>query len=102
MRCFCSMVVEKTGTWWGWIGWFLFLGMLFFPYLVMEDRELLLEVFSAFSIGLVLWWIVDVADQEVEGWKILTGSAMFVIGWFPKGYMMLIATWVIYWMKVRE
>ena len=49
-----------------------------------------------------LWWNIDVIDQQVPAWQVALGGVMLTIGFFPRGGLLILACWVIYWTRVRE
>jgi hypothetical protein len=102
MTDFCGAMVEKLGSSWPIIGWGLFacwfLGPFFFASTLVQQYA----VMSVFGGLLLLWWLVDVVDQQAAIWQILVGLVMVAIGFLPRGSVLSIAAWVIYWTRVRE
>lgn len=88
--------VERLGLKWpiaGWVlfsGWFLGMWLISFPFAAL-----------AFVLWLV-WWIADVVYVQPAPWQIVVGAAMVAIGILPRGATLIVAAWVIYWMRVRE
>lgn len=103
MSEFCSRIVNKIGSWWGTIGWFLFAGSLILPFLSRSpDAVTLMMIWMGTVLLLFAWWIIDLIDQQVEWWRVLIGMGMLACGVLPRGGLLIIACWVIYWMRVRE
>ncbi len=90
------------GDWWGYVGWGSFLGILFIPLLARDYTFGLGLMLAAMVIAFVTWWIVDLVDQEVPAWMVVVGIVMLAIGVLPRGGILTIACWAIYWFKVRE
>ena len=101
MRELCSRVVEAVGDFWGYIGWILFISFILMPFYVAGSPDALSGLII---IGMLLlaWWLIDLVYQLVPWWMVLAGIAMLVIGTLPRGGILSVACWVIYWMKVRE
>jgi hypothetical protein len=101
MRDLISRIISAFGSSWGTIGWMLFLGMLIIPYFVYH-HPVGPGAIGLLAILTMAWWIMDVVDQDVRWWVILTGIIMILISLLPRGGILTIACWVIYWTRVRE
>lgn len=98
---FSSYVVERLGTAWGPLGWLFFLGWFIGPLFAPGARGAM-PVWWTLGGLTVLWWNLDVNDQQVSGWQIALGLVMLAIGFLPRGGFLVLACWVLYWTKVRE
>jgi hypothetical protein len=98
----CSRIVEKLDTTWPVIGWALFIGWFLGPYFSAGSAASFYSVMLGFGLSLLIWWLIDVIDQQVAGWQILLGIVMLGIGVLPRGGLLSIAAWIIYWTRVRE
>jgi hypothetical protein len=101
MRRLCGLIVETLGTWWGSIGWLVFLGALLLPYFVYRSQYGL-QIWLSVALLLVLWWVVDLVDQEAPAWVWIVGLVMLVIGGLPRGSILTAACWALYWTRIRE
>lgn len=93
----CNKIVTLCNTWWTFMGWSFFIGSLVFIYF---PGGIIPAIVSFFL--LVIWWIIDVIDQSVSRWQIALGVAMLLVTLLPRAGIFFIATWVIYWFKIRE
>ena len=82
-------------------GGFCFLGTILFPFIV-RSSDIGAIFWLVLFVSAIVWWIIDLVDQMVPWWMILTGTAMLGIGLLPRAGILIIACWVIYWAKVRE
>ena len=98
----CCRIVEKLDSSWPVIGWALFAGWFLGPYFSGGQLSAIYVVMFGFGIPLLVWWLVDVVDQQVAAWQILLGSVMLGIGLLPRAGVLVIAAWIIYWTRVRE
>ena len=83
-----------------WIGWGIFVALIVEVYSMAAFKAT-----GLFVISVVLWfawWAIDVMNQELKPWQIVTGIAMLVIGLLPYGAVLIVACWVIYTLQVRE
>jgi hypothetical protein len=79
MRDRCFEVVSFFGDSWGYIGWGLFLGWFFLVWFVPS-----IVLWFAWSLLLLVWWVIDAVDREVEWWKMAV--VLLVAGrGFPSG-----------------
>lgn len=101
MGDFCCRMVERFGSAWGYVGWLLFCGLLFAGFAVGTGAWSLV-LLIVLGVLTLLWWLVDVIDQQVALWQIGLGIVMLVIGCLPNGGLLIIACWVLYWTRVRE
>lgn len=101
MRQLCSTIVESLDTGWTYLGWVLFMGVMFLPFLITYS-EFGHTVLSTVTVMLAIWWIIDVTDQQIPWWQVAIGMVMLYIGTLPRGILLFIACWVIYWTRVRE
>ena len=99
---FCSGIVDRFGKSWRTIGWALWLAWLLVPYLLAPYGMMLWIVWLTLSVLLLMWWVCDAFDQQVAWWQFLLGLVMLGIGFLPRGGILAIACWVLYWTKVRE
>lgn len=99
---FCSSIVARFDKSWGAIGWVLWVVWLLAPYLLVPYGVLLWVVWLASFALLLLWWLCDALDQQVSWWQVLLGLLMLGIGFLPRGGILAIACWILYWTKVRE
>jgi hypothetical protein len=101
----CSRIVNAFGNSWGVAGWAFFVGWLILPWLTLSAGYYGL-CWAGFGLLLLLWWVIDIVDQQVAVWKVLVGVLMLVISYIaPTMSAKLtfpIAAWVIYWTRVRE
>ena len=97
---FCSNIVGGFGKSWTGVGWTIWLAWLLTPYVVPLNMMMIVWICS--TVLLVFWWICDAMDQQVAWWQALVGIAMLVVSFLPRGGLFAIATWIIYWTKVRE
>lgn len=102
MRDLCSNIIARCGSWWGELGWCLFGSLVFLPLFCLNSPDLFPWVLLGLSLLLALWWGIDAIDQEVAVWQVLLGLTMLAIGFLPRGGLLTLACWVIYWQKVRE
>ena len=98
----CSRIVEKLDSSWPVIGWALFVGWFLGPYFSGGTIGAYFAVMVGFGVPLLVWWLIDVVDQQVAIWQILLGLVMLGIGFLPRGGILSIAAWIIYWTRVRE
>ena len=92
-------IVEAAGELWPYAGWGLFLAVLLLPFVAGSVPAGAAIWFLSVCI-LFVWWITDAMSQMTPVWMILVGIVLFVIGAVLR--IMLIASWAIYWTKVRE
>ena len=97
----CSRVVEKWESSWAHVGWALFVGFLLLPF-CLNTSPFFPVILGVLGGLLLLWWLVDVVDQQVPLWMVCVGVIMLGIGFLPRGGLLSIACWIIYWTKVRE
>jgi hypothetical protein len=99
----CSRIVEALSDWWAYIGWGLFLCYFLVPIMVArQDPEGSMLVWLVSGVLLLVWWIIDVVDQQAPAWAILAGLMMLGLGFVPRGIFLTITAWALYWTKVRE
>lgn len=98
MRTLCMNIVEAAGGFWPYAGWGLFLAVMFIPFVMYSSAVLAIWYLSV--LLLFIWWIIDAASQMTPVWMILVGIVVFAFGLVVR--IMLIASWVVYWTKVRE
>jgi hypothetical protein len=97
VRQLASNIVTATGNYWGGLGWLTFFGWIVVPFM---SGHLWLAL-PLFSLWLV-WWIIDLIDQQVRFWFVLLGVAMIAIGFLPRGGLLTAAAWVLYWTRLRD
>ncbi len=97
----CSELIERLGSTWGILGWVFFAGWFLGPYFA-GSLAAMWAVFLGFFALTLLWWIVDLIDQQPPVWMILVGIMMLGISFLPMGALLRIAAWIIYWTRVRE
>lgn len=108
MLDFCERIVEKMGSSWGTVGWALFVLFLVSPFFIAAGAQGQASNAGVWLIPiscgalLLAWWVIDAVDQQVAPWKVLVGLVMLGIGCLPRGGILTIAAWVIYWLRVRE
>jgi hypothetical protein len=95
MRDLCATVVGRLGPTWTTLGWGLFLGQVVLPFLHPWAH-------MALFLFLLAWWVIDLVDQQTTWWIITVGVVMLVIGLLPRGGILFIAAWVLYWFRLRE
>jgi hypothetical protein len=94
-----ATVIERLGSNWPILGWALFAVWFLGPYVAGQAAPL---VFLGGLALWLLWWIIDVVDQRPTWWHVAIGVVMLAIGILPRGGLLMIAAWVIYWTRVRE
>ena len=97
----CSRLIESFGGSWPIIGWALFAGWFFSPYFA-PDAQIAMAAYMGLGLLGLIWWTIDALDQQVAGWQVLIAAIMIAIGLLPRGGLLLIAAWIIYWTRVRE
>lgn len=102
MMDWCSGVVERLGTSWPAIGWILFVCWFLGPYFSGGGVAAYFAARIGFGILLLIWWLIDIVDQQIAIWQILLGLVMLGIGFLPRGGVLAVAVWIIYWTRVRE
>ncbi|MHB1001552.1 MAG: hypothetical protein ACYC27_20115 [Armatimonadota bacterium] len=55
-----------------------------------------------FFLLLLIWWVIDAIDQAIPAWQVVTGIMMIIASMLPRGGVLFIASWVIYWTRIRE
>lgn len=98
----CSRTVARFDKSWSYIGWTLWVGWFLTPYLVAPIGAVFWVVWLSLTILLALWWACDALDQQVAWWQFVLGILMLGIGFLPRGGILAIACWIVYWTKVRE
>ena len=97
MGDFCSGIVVKCGGSWTSIGWGLFAAFMFVP-MIAQQPVLWLVLLPLW----LLWWIIDAVDQQIPGWVFAVGAVMVLFVFLPRGWLITVAAWVIYCIRVRE
>jgi len=97
MRQFAGGVVVALGSYWGGLGWLTFLAWIAIP-LVSGHLWLALPLFLVW----LAWWLIDITDQQVPLWVVALGIGMILIGFLPRGGLLTLAAWVLYWTRVRD
>ncbi len=97
MRDVASRAVVALGDNWGVLGWLTFIAWFVLSFWSPEPWPVL----TALSLWL-LWWVTDLVDQRAPLWKVVLGIGMLAIGFLPRGGLLALAAWVLYWTKVRE
>ncbi len=95
----CSRIVDAFGASWVYVGWALFLGWFFGP--IFAPYAVL---WLSLTLLLFLWWAIDIIEQGVAWWQVLTLMAMMGISCLPAPYVWIfpIAAWVIYFFRFRD
>lgn len=104
MRDLCNRIVLACGDFWGWSGWMLFGLSVLGPLLLSRPEAGMGTLVFLLLITplLLLWWLIDVLDQEVPLWIVLTGVVILGIGCLPMGGILRLAAFVFYMTRVRE
>lgn len=97
----CSGIVERTGSSWAYLGWALFGVWFLSPWFLIGMTVAGTAVWIGLGLALLLWWAIDIVDQQVALWQIAVGVVMLGVGCLPRGGLLLIACWVVYWTRVR-
>lgn len=97
----CSQIIEALGSSWVIMGWVFFAGWFLSPFFA-PSAQAAMALFLLFAFLGLIWWIIDALDQQVAWWQVAVAALMIGIGFLPRGGILLIATWVIYWTRVRE
>jgi len=96
-----SYIVERFGSAWGFLGWLLFALWYLIPILSAGIPHAPM-IWWGITLLILLWWTIDLNDQQVAGWQIAVGLVMLTIGFLPRGGFLILACWVLYWTRVRE
>jgi hypothetical protein len=99
---FCSSIVARFDKSWGYLGWVLWGGWLLAPYFLAPYGATLWVGWLIMSVLLLLWWVCDAFDQQLAWWQMLVGLFMLGIGYLPRGGILAIACWILYWTRVRD
>ena len=99
---FCSSVVEKFDKSWAPIGWTVWIAWLLAPYLFLSNLSLLVPIWIALTALLLLWWFCDAMNEQVAWWQFVIGLIILALSFLPRGGLLAIGCWVLYWTKVRE
>jgi len=97
VRQLASTIVAALGSYWGGLGWLTFIAWIAVP--LMSGRLWL--ALPLFGLWLI-WWTIDLIDQQVRVWVFLLGVAMIFVGFLPRGGLLTLAAWVLYWTRVRD
>ena len=97
MRKLSSTIVVTLGSYWGGLGWLTFLVWIAIP-LMSGHLWLALPLLFLWLV----WWVIDLTDQQVPLWMVVLGIGMILIGFLPRGGLLTLAAWVLYWTKVRD
>ena len=97
----CSNIVARFDKSWGYIGWTLWIAWLV-TFFLLASSGALWAIWLTLSALLALWWGCDACDQQIAWWQGFAGLIMLGIGFLPRGGILAIACWVLYWFKVRE
>lgn len=100
MRLACSNIVGALNSWWGYIGWGLFISLLLTPY-VLSGSPAFGLCYLALALMFISWWFIDFMDQSAPVWAIILGVICLVLGLLGVA-LLLIGYWVLYWFRVRE
>jgi hypothetical protein len=98
----CSNIVEKLESVWAVIGWGLFALWFLGPFFAQASGGDPVGLMIVSGALLAVWWLIDVVDQQVAVWQVVLGMVMLGIGLLPRGALLSIACWIIYWTRVRE
>src|ERR1041385_3855416 len=101
MSDLCSRIVAWNEKGWAVLGWLLFATLVLAPYFI-TGTVFVFVGFGILGIVLLLWWLIDAIDQQVEWWQFLLAVIMLGIGFLPYGRILTLAAWILYWTKVRE
>jgi hypothetical protein len=99
MRDRCFEVVSFFGDSWGHIGWGLFLSWFFLLWFIPS-----VVLWYTASLLLLVWWVIDAVDREVQWWTMAVVILLLGAGFLPvpRAGWLTIAAWVVYWMRFRE
>ena len=96
-----SRIIESLGSAWAIIGWILFAGWFLSPYFAPVAQAATALFLLLGFLGLI-WWMIDALDQQVAWWQLAVAAIMVGVGLLPRGGILLVAAWIIYWTRVRE
>lgn len=97
----CSELVGRLDKTWPAMGWVLFVVWFLGPFFT-PNRAAGYALYFASGALLLVWWTIDIVNQQVAIWQILVGLVMLGISFAPRGGVLAIACWIIYWTRVRE
>jgi cell division protein FtsW (lipid II flippase) len=80
---FCSRTVGILDEGWGLLGWLLFLGLLFAPFMLMRQPDTGTVVVRLLMIFTLAWWVIDAVEQEKYDFILVAFVAVFLVRSFP-------------------